>query len=73
MRIGKLENIKHPELKVKLTGMIEPNAFLILGLVGQALRIAKVPVPEVDQFYDEAMKGDFDNLMKVAHEWVEIE
>ena len=68
-----MENVKHPEVKIKLSGMIEPNAFLIMGLVGQALRIAKVPVPEVDQFYKEATSGGFDHLLQVVHEWVDIE
>ena len=68
-----MENIRHPEVKVKLSGLIEPNAFLIMGLVGQALRIAKVPVPEVDQFYDEAKRGNYDHLLKVVHKWVNVE
>ena len=68
-----MENIRHPEVKVKLSGIIEPNAFLIMGLVGQALRIAKVPVPEVDQFYQEATSGDFEHLLEIVHQWVDIE
>ena len=53
-----MENIRHLEVKVKLSGMIEPNTFLIMRLVGQALRIAKVPVPEADQFLGELLPVD---------------
>lgn len=68
----RMDTIRHPEVKVKLSGLIEPNAFLVMGLVGQALRIARVPVPEVDQFYRETTMGDFDHLLRVVHQWVEV-
>lgn len=73
VRVKKKEMIRHPEVKVKFSGLIEPNAFLVMGLVGQALRIAKVPVPEVDQFNRGATRGDYDHLLKVVHQWVEVE
>lgn len=63
--------IKHPEVVVKLVGE-NGNAFAILGAVKRALRKAKVPEAEIDEFYREATSGDYDNLLRTCAQWVTI-
>ena len=63
--------MKYPEVKVKLTGQ-DGNAFNLMGLVMQALRLAKVPREDVDKFQDEAMSGDYNHLLCTCMEWVDV-
>jgi hypothetical protein len=65
-------DIKFPDITVKLTGK-NGNAFLVIGLVCQALRKAKVPGAEVKQFQDEATGGDYNNLLQTCMKWVNVE
>jgi hypothetical protein len=58
-------------VKVKLVGT-DGNAFALLGKVRSALRAGGVPPEEVAQFTKEAMAGDYDNLLRVCMEWVEV-
>lgn len=60
---------RHPEIGVQLTGG-DGNAFFILGKVRKALRSNGVSQEEVDEFSNEAMSGDYNNLLKVCMEWV---
>ena len=62
---------KYPGVSVQLTGE-DGNAFFIIGRVRQALRRAGVPIEEVDQFSNEAMSGDYDNVLRTAMRWVEV-
>lgn len=61
-------NMKYPNVKVQLTGQ-DGNAFFILGRVGQALKKAKVPKEEIEEFHKQAMSGNYDNLLRVCTEW----
>lgn len=63
--------MKYPNIKVKLVGR-DGNAFAILGNVSGALRKAGVPQSERDKFMKEATSGDYDNLLRVCMDWVDV-
>jgi hypothetical protein len=62
---------KYPQVKVKLVGR-DGNAFAILGAVSQAMKKAKIEKAEVDAFMKEAMSADYDNLLCVCMNWVNV-
>ena len=62
---------KFPNVKVKLTGK-DGNAFFIMGTVGNALKRAGVPKEDIDKFYAECQSGDYNNLLRVCMETVEV-
>lgn len=62
---------KYPDVKVKLSGT-DGNAFAILGRVASAARAAKVPNEEIRTFYDEAMAGDYDELLRTCMRWFSV-
>jgi hypothetical protein len=64
--------IKYPNITVQLTGE-DGNAFAVIGRVRQALKRAGVPSAEVTLFSDEAMSGDYDNVLTTAMKWVNVE
>ena len=58
-------------IKVKLVGE-DGNAFAILSVVKKAL--IKGGFPELaDQYIKEATADDYDNLLRVSMEYVEVE
>lgn len=57
------------ELEIELAGP-DGNAFMVLGLVDRALHKAGATKEERKEFTDEAMSGDYENLLKVVGEWV---
>lgn len=63
---------KFPKVKVKLTGN-SGNAFAVLGLVQRTMKAAKVPPVEISAFFDEAMSGDYDHLLRTCMKWVNVE
>lgn len=62
---------KH-DITVKLTGR-DGNAFAILGAVIAALRRAKVSKAEIDAYTEAATAGDYDHLLRVTMETVNVE
>lgn len=62
---------KFPKIKVKLVGE-DGNAFFILGRVTQAMKRGGVSQEEIKQYQEEAMLGDYDNLLRVAAEYVSV-
>lgn len=56
---------------VELTGH-DGNAFGIMAQVNRALRNAGATPEEIAQYQQESMSGDYDNLLRVAMEWVEV-
>ena len=62
---------KYSHIQVQLTGE-DGNAFAILGKVSQALRQAGVPAEERDAFMQEATAGNYDHLLQVVMQWVEV-
>lgn len=63
---------KHPEITVKLVGE-DGNAFSILSRVKRALRSEGVSDAEVSEFLEEATAGDYDHLLRVVMNWVNVE
>ncbi len=62
---------KYPDIEVLLSGR-DGNAGVIIGSVVKALQRAKVPPAEVSEFRDEAMSGDYDNVIQTAMRWVDV-
>lgn len=62
---------KYPDIEVELTGT-DSNAFAIMGKVVRALRRARVPQSEIDEYQRESMSGDYDHLLQTAMAWVEV-
>lgn len=67
-----MSEVKFPYVTVQLSGE-DGNAFSIIGRVGSALRKAGASQQDVNQFTDEAMSGDYDNVIRTAARWVNVE
>ena len=63
---------KYKNITVQLTGQ-DGNAFAIMAKVSGALRKESVPEIEVEQYLSESMEGDYDNLLRTAMNWVNVE
>ncbi|MHA1194190.1 MAG: hypothetical protein ACTSP9_18215 [Promethearchaeota archaeon] len=65
--------MKAPRLnpEVKLVGE-DGNAFAILGKVSKALRKAGADKEYVDSYLHKAMDGDYDHLLGVTMEYVDV-
>lgn len=61
---------KYP-VKVRLSGT-DGNAFAIMAKVSGAMRKAKVPRDEIDEYMRESMSGDYDHLLATACKYVEV-
>lgn len=59
------------DIDVELIGY-DGNAFSIMGAVSKALRRAGVSKEEQDAYFSEATSGDYDNLLRVTMNWVNI-
>ena len=57
-------------IKVKLIGE-DGNAFFILGTVRKALRDAGLK-EEANEFMEKATSGDYDHLLAVVMEYVDV-
>lgn len=57
---------------VKLIGH-DGNAFSIMGRVKQALIRAGADKEYIDQYLSEATSGDYDHLLAVSMEYVDVE
>lgn len=64
-------SVKYPEIEVQLSGN-DGNAFAIMGAVQKALKRAEVPQHEIEQYLNQSMSGDYDNLLRVAMNWVNV-
>lgn len=66
--------MKEPSSKptVKLIGQ-DGNAFLILGRVKQALKGAGADKEYIDQYISKATSGDYNHLLAVSMEYVNVE
>ena len=58
-------------VEVQLSGN-DGNAFAVMGAVKSALKKAGASKDELDQYLADSMSGDYDNLLRVAMEWVEV-
>ena len=57
---------------VKLVGE-DGNAFSIMGRVKQSLRRAGADMEYIDKYLNEATSGDYDHLLVVSMEYVDVE
>lgn len=57
------------QVEVKLD---DGNAFAIMGAVQKALKRAGASKEELDRYFTDSTAGDYDNLLRVAMEWVEV-
>jgi len=57
---------------VKLVGE-DGNAFAIMGRVKKALRRSGADKEYIDKYLKEATSGDYDNLLVVSMEYVDVE
>jgi uncharacterized protein YbgA (DUF1722 family) len=62
----------HTEVKVQLIGE-DGNAFNILGKVSRALREAGYSDDFIREYQSQAMSGDYDNLLQVTMQYVDVE
>lgn len=69
MNSANIKSPKYPNISVRLVGE-DGNAFAILRRVQRELRRGGVPQTEVSEFLKEAMKGDYNNLLRTVMEWV---
>lgn len=66
------KEVKYPQIVVELVGQ-DGNAFNIISLVRRALKKGGVSKQECDQFMEEAMNGDYDDLLVTCLRWVTVE
>lgn len=63
-------SVKFPDVHVQLSG-IDGNAMSIMATVARGLRHAGHG-SQVCDFMDEAMSGDYENVIATAMRWVEV-
>ncbi len=63
--------LKYPNVEVQLSGE-DGNAFAVVGAVRRALRLAGVSAEEMAAFQMEAFSGDYNHLLAMVFEWVEV-
>ena len=59
------------DVAVELSGN-DGNAFAVMGAVKSALKKAGASKEELDQYLADSMSGDYDNLIRVAMDWVYV-
>lgn len=59
------------DIDVELIGQ-DGNAFAIMGAVDRVLQSIGVSKDEREAYMNEAMSGDYGNLLRVTAEWVNI-
>ena len=62
---------KYPEIEVQLSGE-DGNAFMIIGRVRAAMRRADLTADQIKEFSDEAMSGDYDNVLRTCMRYVSV-
>ena len=63
--------VKFPQVKVDLIGK-DGNAFAILSAVTRAMMSVGVSKEDITNYRNEAMSGDYDNLLAVTMETVNV-
>ena len=70
-RIERRKEMPKYDIEVQLSGN-DGNAFAVMAQVTKALRRAGATPDELSQYQQESMSGDYNNLLRVANEWVEV-
>lgn len=63
---------RYPEVTVQTTGE-DGNALVLIGRVRRALRQVGASQEEITEFSNQATSGDYDKLLRVLQEWVNID
>jgi hypothetical protein len=63
---------KYPHITVKLSGVVDGNAFAILGAICSVMARKGVSAEERAIFKKEAMSGDYNHLLATAMCWVTV-
>ena len=63
--------VKYPEITVQLSGE-DGNVFSIMGRMSKALRKAGVNQDEINEFQTKAMSGDYDAVLRLCVETVNV-
>lgn len=66
------KEVKHPEVVVQLTGE-DGNAFFMVGRTQAALKRSGVSNEECTEFFNEALSGDYDHVLRTIMSWVTVE
>ena len=64
-------DVQYPNITVQLTGQ-DGNAYAVLGAVSAALKKAGVNQVERAKFMEEATAGDYNHLLTVCMQWVDV-
>jgi hypothetical protein len=59
------------DVKVQLSGN-DGNAFSVMAAVKDSLKKAGASKEEIDKYVSDSMSGDYDNLLRVAMDWVRV-
>lgn len=65
------ETVMQEKPALQMSGA-DGNAMMIIGRARIALRQAGYTKAEIDRFSEDAMKGDYDNLLRVCMEWFNV-
>ena len=66
-----MPEVKYPEVEVQLLGE-DGNAFAIIGNVTKAMRESGIPKVEIDKYRNEAMSGNYNKLLRVTMQTVNV-
>jgi hypothetical protein len=67
-----MSNTPKYNVTVQLTGE-DGNAFAIMAAVKRGLQKAGASKEEITQYTMDSMSGDYDNLLRTAMKWVEVQ
>jgi hypothetical protein len=59
-------------IEVQLSGH-DGNAYAVMASIRSALKRAGANEAEISLYTQESMSGDYDNLLRVANEWVNVQ
>ncbi len=63
--------MKYPEVTVNLSNN-DGNSFSIIARTAKALRRSGVDEPTIDEYRNQAMCGDYDNVLQTTMQWVDV-
>jgi hypothetical protein len=62
---------KFPHVNVQLSAS-DGNAFVIIGAVRRAMKRGGASSEDCAAFSEQAMSGDYDNVLRTCMEWVNV-
>lgn len=67
-----VDNPRFPNVVVELSGT-DGNSMAILSKARRALRSGGASLEECDEFVNEALSGDYDNVLQTCMRWMQVE